>query len=94
MGRAVLREFWHEGEQWMLVAYERPRPAALAALTASELEVLDLWLEGSSMREIASARGVTVRTIAKQVASLYEKLRVSSREELVVRIHELAEELG
>lgn len=90
MSRATLHELTLDGEEWMVVAYAPPRPAALAALTASEMAVVDRWLAGESMREIASEREVSVRTVAKQIASAYEKLGVSSRTELVALVHELA----
>lgn len=88
--RAVLRELRLDGEEWMVVAYVPPRPAALAMLTAAELAVADRWLAGRSMRSIATERGVAVRTIAKQLASIYEKLGVSSRAELVTLVHDLS----
>jgi DNA-binding CsgD family transcriptional regulator len=90
----VLHPFELDGEQWMLVAYAPARPAALAALTASELVVLDLWLAGRSMRAIAAARGVMFRTVAKQIASVYAKLGVSSRAELIALVNELVDRRG
>ncbi len=90
MPRAVLHEVTIEGQEWTVVCYAPPRPAALAVLTAAELEVVDHWVEGRSMRWIASARDVTVRTIAKQIASAYEKLGVSSRPELVKLLGDLS----
>jgi len=88
MTRAVLHELRLDGEEWMVVSYSPSRPAALALLTASEMAVVDLWMEGRSMRAIATERGVSVRTIAKQLASAYEKLGVSSRSELLALVHE------
>ena len=90
MSRAVLHELTLDGEQWTVIGYAPARPGALAVLTASELEVIDRWLEGASMRSIASERGVRVRTVAKQIASAYEKIGVSSRAELVSFVHQLA----
>lgn len=87
MTRAVLHELRLDGEEWMVVSYSPARPAALALLTASEMAVADLWMEGRSMRAIATERGVSVRTIAKQLASAYEKLEVSSRSELLALVH-------
>src|SRR5262245_4018807 len=91
MSRAALHPFELDGELWMLVAYAPPRPAALASLTGSELAIVDLWMAGRSMRWIAHERGVSVRTIAKQIAAAYEKLGVSSRTELVALVHSLGE---
>ncbi|MBL8911281.1 MAG: response regulator transcription factor [Archangium sp.] len=53
------------------------------ALTASEADVMTLLLEGLSNKEIAKKRGRAVRTIANQIASLFRKLGVNSRSELM-----------
>ena len=59
-------------------------PAELpACLTATEREVVTLVLEGHANQEIADARGASYRTIANQLASIYKKLGVASRTELV-----------
>lgn len=78
----------------MLVSYAPARPAALVVLTGSELAVVDLWLAGRSMRAIATERGVAYRTVAKQIASAYRKLGVSSRSELISLVHGLAKRGG
>jgi DNA-binding CsgD family transcriptional regulator len=49
----------------------------------TESEVLLQLLEGLSNEEIATERGVSARTVANQVASVFRKLGVSSRGELV-----------
>jgi len=90
MSQAAFDEFVLDGKGWMVISYSPARPAALAVLTGSELEVLDRWLAGASMRAIAGDRNVTPRTVAKQLASIYEKLGVSSRAELVSLLHSLA----
>ncbi|HEY0464285.1 MAG TPA: helix-turn-helix transcriptional regulator [Polyangiaceae bacterium] len=52
-------------------------------LSASELSVVALLIEGKSYAEIAAHRSTSVRTIANQLANAYQKLRVSSRMELL-----------
>lgn len=52
-------------------------------LTQAEHAVLICLLAGWSSHTIAARRGTRVRTVANQIASLYKKLRVSSRVELV-----------
>ena len=54
-----------------------------APLTPAERAVLALLLEGKSNPQIARARRTAVRTVANQVASLFKKLSVSSRAELI-----------
>jgi len=58
-------------------------PAMPPGLSAAERAVaLDL-LEGKSNAEIAAARCTSVRTVANQVGSLFKKLGVHSRSQLV-----------
>jgi DNA-binding NarL/FixJ family response regulator len=54
-----------------------------AALTDAESHVLELLLDGRTNAEIAARRGTTPRTVANQVQSLFDKLGVRSRLELV-----------
>jgi DNA-binding NarL/FixJ family response regulator len=57
-----------------------------ARLTAGERDVLACVLEGHSHRAIAARRQSSPRTIANQVASIFKKLGVRSRRELVARV--------
>ena len=59
-----------------------PIPRQTATLSPAEQQVRDALLRGRSYREIAGARGTSVRTVAKQVASVFRKLGVRSRAEL------------
>jgi DNA-binding CsgD family transcriptional regulator len=54
-----------------------------STLTPSESHVVELLLEGKTNAEIAALRATTPRTVANQVASLFRKLGVQSRLELV-----------
>ena len=51
-------------------------------LTNAEKDVAALLLEGLSNREVAKARGTSVRTVANQVAAIFRKLKVTARVEL------------
>lgn len=62
----------------------RPSPAD-PSLTAAEREVLALLLAGRTNAEIARRRTTSVRTVANQLASLYRKLGVSGRREILAR---------
>lgn len=53
-------------------------------LTAAESKVLANILLGKSAREIAQLRNVSLRTVRNQEASIYQKLQVGSRRELLV----------
>ena len=54
-----------------------------AALTVAEREVASALALGEPYESIARRRGTRERTIAKQVRTLFRKLGVSSRSELV-----------
>jgi len=74
-----------DGETLMVVSWptvDRRSPL----LTAAERAVLDAVAAGMSNGEIARARKTSVRTIANQIASLFRKLRVGSRHELVAAL--------
>jgi len=57
---------------------------ALDGLTPAEIDVCEGLLAGLSDSEIAAERGTSPSTIANQVASIFGKLGVHSRAELVV----------
>jgi DNA-binding CsgD family transcriptional regulator len=61
-------------------------PSWPRALTPAELEVTRLLFEGRSNAEIADARGTAQRTVANQIARIFEKLGVSSRAELLASL--------
>jgi DNA-binding CsgD family transcriptional regulator len=56
------------------------------SLTESEREVVQLVAQGLSNEDIGKARGRSARTIANQLASVYRKLGVFSRTELLARL--------
>lgn len=73
--------------------------AKTVRLTAAESDVLARIACGASNARIAADRGVSVRTVANQVAHLFKKLGASSRYELmrlvvVRRDHDVDVELG
>jgi DNA-binding NarL/FixJ family response regulator len=51
----------------------------LAALTRAELETARLAHAGLSNRGIASVRGTSTHTVARQMAGVLKKLRIGSR---------------
>ena len=67
-----------------IAVFSLPAPAwqAPPMLTPAEAEVARLALCGLSNAEIAEKRGRAVRTIANQLASIFDKLGISSRDEL------------
>ena len=65
---------------------EPPPETALRTLSPAEREVLRLVLDGRDNASIAAERGTSPRTTANQVASIFRKLRVSSRAELAAKL--------
>lgn len=69
-------------DRWLRLVEDLPdehRFRTLEPLSRSEREVLELLAEEKSVREVASARGVSVNTIKGQTRVIYRKLQVSDR---------------
>jgi len=71
-----------QGEAWV-VTFARPDWALRARLSDSEYEVARLALEGKTHAEMALLRRVSARTIANQLQSVFSKLRVTGRFQLL-----------
>jgi DNA-binding NarL/FixJ family response regulator len=71
-----------------LVVFSFPvRPPRLPdELSSAEKLVVESVLQGCSNQEIAEARGTSVRTVANQLQSVFRKLGLRSRGELVALI--------
>lgn len=69
----------------VLFVHSIPRPT-VKGLTPAEEEVLAFLLDGYDNASIAQARNTTARTTANQVASIFRKLGVTSRTELVAKV--------
>jgi DNA-binding CsgD family transcriptional regulator len=66
-------------------AHEQASDASRSLLSEAELEIVTAVLRGHSNQEIAATRGRSTRTVINQLASVYEKLGIHSRRELVIR---------
>jgi DNA-binding NarL/FixJ family response regulator len=65
---------------------ERVPPNFVVGLTQAERDVLAAIIRGCSHQQVAAQRGTAKRTVANQVASIFCKLGVRSRRELVARL--------
>jgi DNA-binding NarL/FixJ family response regulator len=72
-----------EGEEYVLLGFPLMLGAEGPPLTTAERAILAFLLEGRTNDEIAGARGRSPRTVANQVASIFRKLGVASRRELL-----------
>lgn len=72
------------GGRFVIVSLPLALPRAIAArLTPAEREVAWALAAGGTYASIASERHVALRTIANQVSSIFRKLGVTSRAELL-----------
>src|ERR1041384_3808419 len=63
-----------------------PTTPGYANLFTAERHVVQMVLDGFSNREISWLRAVRLRTVVNQVASIFGKLGVTSRRELVSKL--------
>ncbi len=77
------------GEEVAVISFPLLPPSLPRSLSAAERTIALALLEGRSNAEIARARRTSVRTVANQVASLFQKLGVRSRSEAVVALRRL-----
>ena len=68
-----------------VLSFKLPKGAAPPPLSPAEMQIVRFVLAGLTNRCIASMRGTAPRTVANQIASIYRKLDVGSRLELVVK---------
>jgi DNA-binding CsgD family transcriptional regulator len=78
--------FQTEGDEFLVLSYELPKTILPADLTPAEREVVLAVALGGSDAEVAAARGTSARTVANQLQSIYRKLRVASRAELLAML--------
>jgi DNA-binding CsgD family transcriptional regulator len=71
------------GDEYALLAFELPEITVPAGLSPAEREVVLAVATGQSNAEIAQARGTSANTVANQLRSIYGKLKVGNRIELI-----------
>lgn len=76
--------FEWEGIEYHYVAVGQPSaPATTTTLTRSEWDVAVRAMRGQSAKEIATARHTSERTVTNQLHSIYRKLDVCCRTDMV-----------
>jgi DNA-binding NarL/FixJ family response regulator len=82
---AALRsaEFVRDGVEYLVLSYGVVAPPLPAVLTPAEQAVVRAILDGESNTAIARARGTSTRTVANQIAAIFDKVGASSRAELI-----------
>jgi DNA-binding NarL/FixJ family response regulator len=66
--------------------YAWPLPRLPAALSGTERAMVLDMIEGACREDLAASRGTSPRTVANQMASIFRKLQVHSRVELLVAL--------
>jgi DNA-binding CsgD family transcriptional regulator len=69
-----------------VVSVPRPERALAKELSCAEFAVVRSFIEGDCYATIARRRGTSERTVANQIASVFRRLRVSGRAELLSRL--------
>jgi DNA-binding CsgD family transcriptional regulator len=84
-GELVVTSMTIGGEELAVIAFPLPETACDPRLSPAERAVLERVIRGESNSEIARARKTSPRTVANQLASIFQKVGVGSRRELVTR---------
>jgi len=87
-------ERWTPQPHFELVRAPRPELKFAGAFSRAEFDVAQRLLEGNTYAQIARHRRTSARTIANQVASIFDRVGVSSRHELAQRLLVSTVELG
>ena len=85
-GSHRLIEAYEGGDGATRFVLEVPPLAMPSSLTPAERDVAARIVEGAGHAAIAAARGVSLPTVNKQVVSVFRKMKVGSRAELVAAL--------
>ncbi len=80
---ARVTRFRMGGTQFLTMSVPSGAPRVGFPLTPAERQVVALLIEGKTNAQIARARRTSARTVANQLASIFKKLSVGSRAELI-----------
>ena len=80
-----------EGDEYAILGFTLPELEAPLELSPAERQVVQAVIEGNSNAAIAKARGTSVNTVANQLRSIYSKLKISNRIELIRRCRRAGE---
>lgn len=84
--RRKLAEIVLSGEQLLVSVNSLADTRQLASLSDTERDIVALLIAGSTNADIAQKRGSSDRTVANQIQSIFRKLTVRSRGELVAKL--------
>ncbi len=76
----------HNGVPLRVISLPRPDLRLASALPPAELAVVRSLIEGACYDEIAQRRGTSTRTIANQITTVFRRMKVSGRSELLLQL--------
>ena len=76
----------HQGRPLRVISTPRPDLRLASALPPAELSVVKSLIEGACYDEIAQRRGTSTRTIANQITTVFRRMKVSGRSELLLQL--------
>jgi DNA-binding NarL/FixJ family response regulator len=74
------------GERYVIASVARPSETHLSDLTTAERAIALALVDGLSKFDIARARSTSVHTIGRQISSVFAKLNVKGRFDLICRM--------
>lgn len=83
---AALSFVEHGGTLMRVIALPRPDLRLSEALPPAELSVVKSLIEGACYEDIAQMRGTSTRTIANQITTVFRRMKVSGRSELLTQL--------
>ena len=71
------------GEDIIVLSVPLPKLQYPEGTTGAEHEIIDLVLQGLTVKEIAEQRGASLRTVTTQLGTIFRKAGVNSQAELI-----------
>lgn len=70
-------------EDILVLSVPLPKLCYPEGTTSAEHEIIDLVLQGRTVKEIAAERGASLRTVTTQLGTIFRKAHVNSQAELI-----------
>ncbi len=82
--------FVHDSKRYLVLGVPRPESLLFERLSPAEFASLRMLVEGKTYAEIGRERGVALRTVANQIASMFRRLNLSRKSGLQSLLVQLA----
>lgn len=69
----------------VILRYRIPPRGSIPSLTRAERHVVELLTRGFCTKDIATERGTSLHTVNNQLAAIYRKFGVNTRQELLAK---------